>query len=209
MSFYEDRAVRLRCVLPFQAVPEELRTLRRSVRCALGRWGAAAVVEDAELAATELAANIIKHVGEGSVATLVLEVKQDRLRMEIHDKSHAVPSVGPGDSEEECGRGLHLLMAVSLDWGTLLTASGKAVWCEISLEPVRHCARVRRAAVVLEEYHRLVGAGPMLTQGRVTLEASVPEVIADLLHWLAVQGGDPDEVLDRAQACYESAAEAA
>ncbi|MGE6731084.1 ATP-binding protein [Streptomyces sp. NPDC059900] len=209
MSFYEENAPQLRCVLPFEAVPTELRLLRQTVRRMLGRWGAGAVADEAELAVTELATNIIKHVGEGSAATLVLESRAGRLRVELHDKSHTVPMVRAEDCAVECGRGLHLLSAMSLDWGTLLTASGKAVWCELSLEPARHCVRVQRATAVLDEYRRLSGASSAVVPTYVVLEASVTDVIADLLHWLAVQGSDPDDVLDRAQALYESEAEAA
>ncbi|MGW0276976.1 ATP-binding protein [Streptomyces sp. NPDC003006] len=179
--------------------------LRREVRNTLSQWGAATVAAEAELAVTELATNIVEHVGQGAAATLVLEPRKDRLRLELHDRSHLVPSVGSGGCDKECGRGLHLVAAMSLDWGTVLTASGKAVWCEISLEPARHCLRVQRAAAVLEEYQRLVGAGLAAVSGPLILEASATEVIADLLHWLATQGRDPDEVLGQAQARYESA----
>lgn len=210
MSFYEesDRR-RLRCVLPFEAAPTELRLLRKSVRSTLKQWGAVVLADEAELVVTELATNIIKHVGDGAAATLVLEPRGDRLRVELHDKSHTVPMVRGEGYDEECGRGLHLLAAMSLEWGTLLTATGKAVWCELSLEPARHCMRVQRAAALLDEYRRLSGARSAVVSARAALEASVTDVIADLLHWLAVQGSDPDEVLDRAQTCYESEVEAA
>jgi hypothetical protein len=104
---------------------------------------------------------------------------------------------------------LHLLAAMSLEWGTLLTATGKAVWCEISLEPARHSMRVQRAAALLDEYRRVVGACSLAVPTYAVLEASAADAITDLLHWLAAQGGDPDEVLDRAQIRYEAEAEAA
>jgi hypothetical protein len=195
--------------MPFEAAPAELRLLRRRVRCALGQWGAAAVADEVELAVTELATNVVKHVGEGAAATLVLEPRRDRLRVELHDKSHEVPTSGSGNCEEECGRGLHLLSAMSLDWGTLLTATGKAVWCEISLDSALHCRRVQRAAVVLDEYRRVIGADSAVVPSYAVLEESVTDVIADLLHWLAAQGGDPDEALDRAQMHFEAEMEAA
>ncbi|MFJ7048861.1 ATP-binding protein [Streptomyces sp. NPDC101112] len=200
---------RLRCVMPFEAESAGLRMLRKRVRCALEQWGAAAVADEVELAVTELATNVVKHVGEGTAATLVLEPRQDRLRVELHDKSHVVPAAGSGNCDEECGRGLHLLSAVSLEWGTLLTATGKAVWCEISLDPALHCMRVQRAAAVLDEYRRVVGADTVVVPTYAVLEESATDVITDLLHWLAAQGGDPDEVLDRAQMHFEEETEAA
>lgn len=210
MSFYEesDRR-RLRCVLPFEAVPAQLELLRKSVRHTLEQWGAHAIADEAELVVTELATNVFKHVGEGVAATLVLEPKDERLRVEVHDKSRSVPTLSEGCPESECGRGLHLLAAMSEVWGTLLTAAGKAVWCELSLEPVRHCVRVLRAAAVLDEYRRVIGASSVVAPLFAVLEESVTDVITDLLHWLAVKGGDPDEALDRAQMHFEAEAEAA
>ncbi|MPY42082.1 ATP-binding protein [Streptomyces phyllanthi] len=195
--------------MPFEAASMELRLLRKRVRYTLGQWGAAVVADEVELAVTELATNVIKHVGEGAAATLILEPRQDRLRVELHDKSHEVPTPRSGNWEEECGRGLHLLSAMSLDWGTLLTATGKAVWCEISLDHVLHGRRVQRAAAVLDEYRRMVGADSAVVPSYAVMEESVTDVIADLLHWLAAQGGDPDEVLDRAQMHFEEETEAA
>lgn len=62
-SGYGER--RLRCVMPFEALPGEVRLLRRAVRSALGQWGAQQAVDEAEVVVTELATNVIKHVGEG------------------------------------------------------------------------------------------------------------------------------------------------
>ncbi|MET8689060.1 ATP-binding protein [Streptomyces sp. NPDC004732] len=209
MSIHEEGARQLRCVLPFEAAPKEVPLLRLEVKRNLEQWGALSVLDEAGLVATELATNVIKHVGEGAPATLVLEPRGGRLRVEVHDGSRAVPALSAVCGEAECGRGLHLLASLSEEWGTLFTATGKAVWCEISLAPARQCARVQRAAAVLDEYCRLISPALMAGPGRAALEALVPEVIADLLQWLAAQGGDPDEALDLAQARYESAAEAA
>jgi hypothetical protein len=158
-----------------------------------------------QLAVTELATNVIKHVGEGVAATLVLEPGEDRLRIEVHDKSHTVPASADPQCGDECGRGLHLLAAIALDWGTVLTAAGKAVWCEIAMPPGRQCRRIQRATAVLESYQRIAEGAP---RGGVTrlpiLEASATDLIADLLHWLAARGGDPDTILDLAQMHFEA-----
>jgi len=209
MSCCEDCEPGLRCVMPFEAVPAELRLLRKKLRGTLGGWGASAVAEEAELVVTELATNVIKHVGEGVAATLVVEPRQNRLRLELHDKSYAVPTPSSGNCEAECGRGLHLLAAMSLEWGTLLTATGKAVWCELALDPAGGCVRVRRAAALLDGYRRVAGASCTTVPTYAVLEESATDAIADLLHWLAAQGADPDDVLDRAQIRYEAEAEAA
>ncbi|MFF2508337.1 ATP-binding protein [Streptomyces sp. NPDC058067] len=209
MSFYGENEGRLRYVLPFEATPMGMRLLREAVRCALDLWGAGALVDDAALAVTELATNVITHVGEGTAAILVLEPKDDLLRIEVHDTSHSVPAPSAECPEPERGNGLRLVAAMSQEWGTLLTAMGKAVWCELSLEPVRHHMRVQRAAIILDEYRRVAGISSVTVPTFAVLEESVTDVITDLLHWLAAQGGDPDELLDRAQMHFEAEDEAA
>lgn len=209
MSGYEVTEPRLRCVLPFEAVPAEVRLLRRAVVGQLGRWGMPVAADEAELLVTELATNVVKHVGEGASATLILEWRGERLRLEVHDKSQAMPSLKSPDCAEECGRGLHLLASLAMDWGTVLTAVGKAVWCEISIGTGRACRRIERAVEALEKYQESSGLVLRRT-GRVAgLDESAVELIADLLHWTVAQGQDPDDILDRAQMHYEAEASAA
>ncbi|MEU3143494.1 MULTISPECIES: ATP-binding protein [unclassified Streptomyces] len=195
-----------RCVLPFAALPAEVQLLRRITAAQLDQWGVPAAGDEAGLLVTELATNVIKHVGEGTLATLILEWKCDRLRVEMHDKSHALPAMRGADRDAECGRGLHLLAAMAADWGTAVTALGKAVWCEIELGPEVTCRRVERAVETLEGYRR---RGGVVLEGRrreSVLEESAIELIADLLHWTSARGLDPDDVLDRAQMHYEAKA---
>ncbi|MFF5917756.1 ATP-binding protein [Streptomyces flavochromogenes] len=145
-------------------------------------------------------------MGEGAVATLVLEPRGSRLRVELHDKSPVVPKPGgEGDCEQECGRGLHLVASMSVDWGTLLTGAGKAVWCEVSVVADAVCARAQRACTVLGGYKELLGVRMPLqaSRSKVNQEAAVA-LIADLLVWLTLQGSDPDEALCRAQQLYEA-----
>ncbi|MFD1833152.1 ATP-binding protein [Streptomyces desertarenae] len=210
MDGYGITEPRLRSVLPFRAIPQELSRLRRTVREQLGLWGLADLVDDAELAVSELASNVVKHVGEGTAATLMLVTGDGRLRIEAHDSCHAMPELAHPDDRDESGRGLRLLAAMAADWGTVLTASGKAVWCEFSLGTSEECRRLRRAVSTLEVYGRISGRlAPASTRSLAVLEGSAAGLIADLLHWLAKQGRDPDDVLDRAQMSYEAEAGAA
>ncbi|MCX4558302.1 ATP-binding protein [Streptomyces phaeochromogenes] len=210
MTGYEVTAPRLRCVLPFEAESAEVCLLRRAASAQLNLWGMREAAEEAELLVTELATNVIKHVGEGASATLILELQSERLRVEVHDKSHVVPSLGSASCDEECGRGLHLLAALAADWGTVLSAAGKAVWCEVTLDYGPACRRVERAVGALESYQEACG-GAVLHGGRreTGLEESAVGLIADLLHWTAARGCDPDGILERAQMHYEAEADAA
>ncbi|WP_037676515.1 ATP-binding protein [Streptomyces griseus] len=210
MPGYQVTEPRLRCVLPFEAAPAEVRLLRRATVKQLDRWGMPVAADEAELLVTELATNVVKHVGEGASATLILEWSGERLRLEVHDKSRIVPSLKTASCDEECGRGLHLLSILAVDWGTVLTTVGKAVWCEISTSSGQAYRRIERAVEVLEAYQ---GPSRGLTLPRdrpdLGLDAAAVELIADLLHWTAARGLDPDDILDRAQMHYEAEADAA
>ncbi|MFH8463918.1 ATP-binding protein [Streptomyces sp. NPDC017991] len=204
MSFCEARERRLHEALPFTAAPAQVGLLRKSVRRTMRQWGAEAITDQVELAVTELATNVLKHVGDGAPAMVVLEPRGDCLRVEVHDSSRSAPVLSEMCAEAECGRGLHLVAAMSQGWGTLYTAEGKAVWCELSLEPARQGMSVQRAAMVLDEYRRVVGAAPV--PARATAEESVSDVIADLLHWLVASGGDAVETLGRARMHFDAEA---
>ncbi|MEU0750083.1 hypothetical protein ABZ476_27185, partial [Streptomyces albogriseolus] len=69
MSGIYTEDVQRRCVLPFEALPSEVRLLRRAAATQLSQWGMPTAADAAQLVVTELATNVIKHVGEGSAAT--------------------------------------------------------------------------------------------------------------------------------------------
>ncbi|MFD8868459.1 ATP-binding protein [Streptomyces sp. NPDC059590] len=193
-----------RCVLPFNAEPPQLAGLRRTVRVQLAAWGMSPLVDEAQLAVTELASNVIKHVGEGTAATLVLDAGADQLRVELHDKSHHEPQWLASGCDAECGRGLHLLVGMAAAWGTIRTAAGKAVWCELALPPDENRRRIQRATTVMETYGRAVDLPAARLPRRAVLEESTTSLIIDLLHWVVAQGLDPDDILDRAQMHFEA-----
>ncbi|MFE6195638.1 ATP-binding protein [Streptomyces sp. NPDC057838] len=171
------------------------------------RWGASLATDEAELLVTELATNVVKHVGEGALATLIVEWKGERLRLEVHDKSPVMPTFRAAGCGDECGRGLHLIEALAVDWGAVVTAAGKAVWCELQVDRRGPCRRIERAVQALENYENVAWqpsqqGRPQATHG---VESAV-ELIADLLHWTSARGHDPDDILDRAHLHYEAEA---
>ncbi|MFJ6987572.1 MULTISPECIES: ATP-binding protein [unclassified Streptomyces] len=198
----------LRCVLPFRAAPSEVRELRRAASRQLGKWGLPVRADDAELLVTELATNVLQHVGEGVSATLVLEWAGERLRLEVHDRSAVLPLLRSAGSDAVRGRGLLMVSSVAADWGVVPTAAGKAVWCEIGAGTGAVYRRVARAVTVLERYEAAAGdvlRGPA-GHGAGLAESAVA-LIADLLHWTTAAGLVPDDVLDQAQAHYEAQTE--
>ncbi|MFD0445541.1 ATP-binding protein [Streptomyces indonesiensis] len=194
-----------RCILPFAAEPPQLADLRRAVKAELVGWGMSALTEEAQLITTELASNVIKHVGQGTAATLVLDAGTDQLRLELHDNSHKEPQSFHPTCEEESGRGLQLLAALSAAWGTTRTVASKAVWCELPLALDESRRRIQRATKVMEAYGHAFGRPTTRLTHRPVLEESATSLILDLLHWLTAHGLDADDILDRAQTRHEAA----
>ncbi|GAA1722348.1 ATP-binding protein [Streptomyces yatensis] len=195
-----------RCVFPFAAEASQVAGLRQAVRAELALWGMSALADEAQLIVTELASNVVKHVGQGSVATLVLDAGPNQLRMELHDKSGKEPQHLHPACDEESGRGLLILGALSTTWGTVRTTAGKAVWCELPLALDETRRRIQRATTVMEAYGPAVGSPAAWLPDRAVLEESVTSLILDVLHWLTAQGLDPDDILDRAQTHFEAEA---
>lgn len=198
--------------MPFLAEPGELAGLRNAVRFRLDLWGLAGVVPDAQLCASELAANVIKHVGCGARACLAVSMRGSRLRIEVSDPdARSIPVLVTGADGEEHGRGLVLVDALADRWGVVLRADSKATWCELTTglrSSVDHVdgPQVARAEALLgllglsardKDVHR----GPLTV---AHAEEAAIDVIADLLHWLRAHGCDPDGALDRAQAHFEA-----
>jgi anti-sigma regulatory factor (Ser/Thr protein kinase) len=109
------------------------RHLRRILRTFLTRWEMAALTDAAELALTELVANVVQHV-PGRRCTLLILRRPDGLRVEVSDEHpHCPRPVRPecrGDELDEGGRGLLLVEAVTDRWGTVPLPGGKTMWFE-------------------------------------------------------------------------------
>ncbi|MFF4208072.1 ATP-binding protein [Streptomyces sp. NPDC001796] len=107
------------------------RHIRRIVRSFLQEWEMAELADAAELAATELIANVVRHVPDRRCTLLVLR-QEAGIRVEVTDgcdRRPAVPSELPPEAEN--GRGLLLLDAVVDKWGVQPHGTGgKTVWFE-------------------------------------------------------------------------------
>ncbi|MGP4084678.1 ATP-binding protein [Streptomyces sp. KR55] len=88
-----------------------------------------------KLCVSELLANVISHVGEGTPVVLRLIREGDgRTRVEVADPDpHAWLILRHPGADEETGRGLLLLDALATRWGVRQDACGKTVWCELAL----------------------------------------------------------------------------
>ncbi|MEW2177211.1 ATP-binding protein [Streptomyces sp. NPDC005406] len=109
------------------------RHLRRILRLYLTGWGMTEVTDAAELALTELIANVVRHVpGRRCQAFLFRLPRGEGVRVEVADGCPELPVVVEGDVSDEGGRGLLLVEAVTDKWGVEVRrdGGGKAVWFE-------------------------------------------------------------------------------
>ena len=89
------------------------------------------VCDTVALLVSEVATNALVH-GAGDVEVKVVR-RGDRLRVEVSDGSPQLPRprhVGP---DAEGGRGLALVDALAVAWGTEPSPTGKVVWFEVSV----------------------------------------------------------------------------
>lgn len=111
------------------------RHMRRILRMFLVQWELDALADPAELALTELVANVVRHVPGRRCVVLILR-RPDGLRVEVSDGCPEPPRVAPGSGElSEGGRGLLLVGAVADRWGTDPNSTGKTVWFECDAPP--------------------------------------------------------------------------
>ena len=138
-------AVTHRSCLELAVVPSAVRNARH--------WAANVLVQadfDQDLIDTivlltsELVTNAIHAVSEAPPASraagrprvwLAIERSPALVRVEVHDTA-CVPvpeQAPPRDPEEESGRGLEVIVALSSYWGWNPDSLGKVVWCELTL----------------------------------------------------------------------------
>ncbi|MDX3661058.1 ATP-binding protein [Streptomyces sp. ID05-26A] len=103
---------------------------RQVVREVAASWGLSEdLTDDAQLVVTELVSNGIDH-GEGPI-TLTVSRRAGGMLVEVHDQSSQLPQLRPVDPNSARGRGMQLVQALSVKWGTKPQTSGKVVWAQL------------------------------------------------------------------------------
>ncbi|MFD9728305.1 SpoIIE family protein phosphatase [Streptomyces sp. NPDC059072] len=111
--------------------PEALVAARHMIGAAVRAWGARERADEIELVADELIVNALMHTDGPAIVTLrVLEGPQRRLRVEVEDRSSALPRRREAGEAGVSGRGLMLVDRLADVWGVEPRGSGKCVWCE-------------------------------------------------------------------------------
>ncbi|PYC71471.1 hypothetical protein C7C46_26795 [Streptomyces tateyamensis] len=109
--------------------------LRGELRDALRRWGVAELIDTAELLASELVTNAIRHTDRDAMFTARLyreDGREPRLRIEVEDESDLWPKRRTPGEQASSGRGLMLVEALADAWGVEPRGSGKRMWFELT-----------------------------------------------------------------------------
>ncbi|MFE9840745.1 SpoIIE family protein phosphatase [Streptomyces goshikiensis] len=115
--------------------PEALVAARHMIGTAVRAWGARGRADEIELVADELIVNALMHTDGPAIVTLrVLAGPQRRLRVEVEDRSSALPRRREAGDSGVSGRGLMLVDRLADVWGVEPRGSGKCVWCEFVVD---------------------------------------------------------------------------
>jgi anti-sigma regulatory factor (Ser/Thr protein kinase) len=133
--------------IPLPAMASSVATARMHTRDLLERWRLLFVVDDAELVVSELVTNAIRATNlvppqarhpelydRLEIVCLCLHLLDTDLLIEVWDPRPKAPEPRKVDTDDEGGRGLLLVEALSGRWGTYWPKTGgKTVWAVISL----------------------------------------------------------------------------
>jgi anti-sigma regulatory factor (Ser/Thr protein kinase) len=131
----------LRSYLELGALPTAVPCARLHARHLLWEWGVSGLAADTELLVSELVTNAVKATADQQQAAIRLQLLSDSasVLVEVWDADPRPPAPndltddGAPDPEEEGGRGLFLVAALSArwDWYPTEQPAGKVVWCEL------------------------------------------------------------------------------
>ncbi|MDF2257139.1 ATP-binding protein [Streptantibioticus ferralitis] len=123
--------------------PTSVPLARQFARLALAARGYQAHTGTLELVTSELVTNSVVHAQPSCDAPISVRllVQGAVLRLEVNDGKRRRPMPRTARPDQESGRGLRIVEALTMSWGSYLTNHGKCVWCEVDTK----CRAERRS----------------------------------------------------------------
>jgi anti-sigma regulatory factor (Ser/Thr protein kinase) len=107
---------------------------RAQIRQTLQQWELTGLLDDAELVASELVANAVRHAA--SPVVLTLERRDGCLMIAVQDAApDLLPRPRAAGAEETGGRGMLLVDRLAQRWGCSPSEASKVVWAELAIAP--------------------------------------------------------------------------
>jgi anti-sigma regulatory factor (Ser/Thr protein kinase) len=122
--------------------PASVAAARRFIQTRAAAWSFPGPASDLlVLIGSELVTNAVLHAR--TELTLTLELRDDRVRISVMDRSRAPATLRHYRADALTGRGLGVVAALSDSWGISAAADGKVVWAELAAND-HHAAPVPR-----------------------------------------------------------------
>ena len=144
--------------IAFTAAPAAVRRARHWIAAQLARTDPAELIDAAVLLVSELVTNAV-HASAAAAGSsgadpgrveLAVARTRDTVRIEVSDSAHgSLPAPADPSADDESGRGLQVITALTRQWGCRSVQRGKVVWCELAAavqEPPAWPAGARRPA---------------------------------------------------------------
>ncbi len=121
----------------YQPTVGTIRAARHLVSHACQGWGLHQLTPVAELVATELVGNAVRHAG--TPIELVITRTRWHLHLAVRDyATQRARLVGPNGEDEPGGRGLLIVEALTTSWGCTPTRDGKVTWATLPTADPHH-----------------------------------------------------------------------
>jgi anti-sigma regulatory factor (Ser/Thr protein kinase) len=117
------------------STPYSVQMARFYVRAALSYHDLGDYVEDAETVISEIITNAVEHADAQTIGLELTSLEGSRaLAIVVTDPSPLPPVKRDPADDTECGRGLHIVAALSARWGWRIQGTGKAVYAILTRE---------------------------------------------------------------------------
>jgi anti-sigma regulatory factor (Ser/Thr protein kinase) len=142
MQAAPETARPLQTHLELAAMPSAVPCARGHVRSVAHEWGLADFADTAALLASEIVTNAVRasarlRTAGPPVVKLRITSDGESLVIRVWDASQAMPVRQEAGPNDDSGRGLMIIDALSAGWGSYPEAGGKVVWAAISKGPLQ------------------------------------------------------------------------